>query len=141
MSVFPMEPRHLVATVLVEPGTLEDLELRVMTDDLWLWPVRTAPVVVDGPRTEFQLRRRLVEQRQGAWDDAADWTPAWIGFGDAWHEFGPEGNVRPTGPLPWAAHQRLWSALSEFGSLVRYRRRLDGIPTEPTAQWPGLRLG
>ena len=94
-----MGPRHLVATVLVEPGTVEDLELRVMTDDLWLWPVRTAPVVVDGARLEFQLRRRLVEQRRGEWDDAADWTPAWIGFGDAWHEFGPDGDLRPPGPL------------------------------------------
>ena len=46
---------------------VQDLELRVMSDDLWLWPVRSAPVVVDGPRMEFQLRRRLVEQRQGEW--------------------------------------------------------------------------
>lgn len=135
-----MGPRHLVATVLVEPGTVEDLELRVMTDDLWLWPVRTAPVVVDGARLEFQLRRRLVEQRRGAWDEAADWTPTWIGFGAAWHEFGPDGDVRPSGPLPWAAHQRLWCALDEFGPLVRYRRRLTGIPTVPTAEWPGLHL-
>ena len=82
-----MGARHLVATVLAAPAVVEDLELRVMTDDMWLWPVRTAPVVVDGARMEFQLRRRLVEQRQGAWDDAAGWTPAWIGFGDAWHEF------------------------------------------------------
>ncbi|RYC04107.1 hypothetical protein [Nocardioides zhouii] len=135
-----MQARHLVATVLVEPSLVADLELRVMTDDLWLWPVRTAPVVVDGERMEFQLRRRLVEQRRGAWDDAATWTPVWIGFGDAWHEFGPDGSARPTGPLPWAAHQRLWHALAEFGSLVRYRRRLGGIPTEPTEHWPGLHL-
>ncbi|MDT0186092.1 hypothetical protein Q9S36_38500 [Microbacterium sp. ARD31] len=135
-----MGPRHLVATVLVEPSVMADLELRVMTDDLWLWPVRTAPVVVDGPRLEFQLRRRLVEQRRGEWDDAAGWTPVWIGFGDAWHEFGPDGNVRPTGPLPWAAHQRLRRALDEFGTLVRYQRRLRGIPTVATADWPGLNL-
>ena len=118
-----MGPRHLVATVLVAPDVVQDLELRVMTDDMWLWPVRTAPVVVDGARMEFQLRRRLIEQRRGAWDDASDWTPAWIGFGAAWHEFGAEGNARPPGPLPWAAHQRLWSALAEFESSVRYRRR------------------
>lgn len=135
-----MGPRHLVATVLVEPGTVEDLELRVMTDDLWLWPVRTAPVVVDGARMEFQLRRTLVERQHGRWDDATDWTPVWIGFGAAWHEFGPEGNVQPTGPLPWAAHHRLWCALEEFRPLVRYRRRLAGIPTVQTAQWPGLNL-
>ena len=95
-----MGPRHLVATVLVAPDVVQDLELRVMTDDMWLWPVRTAPVVVDGARMEFQLRRRLIEQRRGAWDDAFDWTPAWIGFGAAWHEFGPEGNARPRGPSP-----------------------------------------
>jgi hypothetical protein len=135
-----MGPRHLVATVLVEPGTVEDLELRVMTDDLWLWPVRTAPVVVDGARLESQVRRRMVEQRRGEWDDAAGWTPAWVGFGPAWHEFGPHGDVRPPGPLPWAAHQRLWSALEEFGSMVRYRRRLSAIPTVATAAWPGLYL-
>lgn len=135
-----MGPRHLVATVLVEPGTVEDLELRVMTDDLWLWPVRTAPVVVDGARLESQVRRRMVEQRRGEWDDAAGWTPAWVGFGPAWHEFGPHGDVRPPGPLPWAAHRRLWTALDEFGSLVRYRRRLTGIPTVATGAWPGLYL-
>ena len=131
-----MGPRHLVATVLVEPGTVADLELRVMTDDLWLWPVRSAPVVIDGARLEFQLRRRLVEERGGEWDDAAGWTPAWIGFGDAWHEFGPDGDVRPSGPLPWAAHERLWAALAEHDADVRYRRRLGGIPTQPTAHWP-----
>lgn len=135
-----MGPRHLVATVLVEPRTVEDLELRVMTDDLWLWPVRTAPVVVDGVRLESQVRRRMVEQRRGEWDDAAGWTAAWVGFGPAWHEFGPLGDVRPPGPLPWAAHQRLWCALEEFGSLVRYRRRLSGIPTVATSEWPGLYL-
>lgn len=135
-----MGPRHLVATVLVAPDVVQDLELRVMTDDMWLWPVRTAPVVLDGPRMEFQLRRRMVEQRRGAWDDAAGWTPTWIGFGDAWHEFGPDGNVRPSGPLPWAAHQRMWAALDEFGPSVRYRRRLSGIPTEPTGQWTGAFL-
>ncbi len=133
-----MGPRHLVATALVEPTVLPDLELRLMTDDLWVWPVRTAPIVIDGARLEHQLRRRMVEQRQGRWDDAKAWTPVWIGFGEAWHEFGPDGNVRPTGPLPWAAHQRLWTALAEFGTLVRYRRRLGGIPTTPTADWPGL---
>ncbi|SED09159.1 hypothetical protein SAMN04489844_3655 [Nocardioides exalbidus] len=135
-----MRARHLVATVLVEPGVVADLELRVMTEDMWLWPVRTAPVVIDGARMEFQVRRRLVEQHRGEWDDAGTWTPVWIGFGAAWHEFGPDGNVVPTGPLPWAAHQRLWGALDEFTPFVRYRRRLGGIPTEPTAEWPGLHL-
>lgn len=125
---------HLVATVLVRPGRLGDLELRLMTDDLWVWPVCTAPVVIDGPRLEFQVRRKLVEGR--GWSEAADWTPVWVGFGPAWHEFGPEGAVLPTGPLPWAAHERLWTALSEHDADVRYRRRLGGIPTQPTAHWP-----
>ena len=112
-----------------------------MTDDMWLWPVRTAPVVVDGARMEFQLRRRLVEQRRGAWDDAADWTPAWIGFGAAWHEFGPDGNVRaPRARSRGPRTSGCGRALEEFGPSVRYRRRLSGIPTAPTAEWPGLNL-
>lgn len=124
---------HLVATALVRPSVLAALELRLMTDDLWVWPVGSAPVVLDGPRTEFQLRRRLVEGR--GWPEAADWTPVWIGFGAAWHEFGPDGAVTPAGPLPWAAHQRVWAALEEFAADVRFRRRLGGIPTEPTTNW------
>ena len=43
-----------------------------------VWPVATAPVHPDGPRAAFQLRRRMVEARRGAWDLAADWTPVWI---------------------------------------------------------------
>ena len=31
-------------------------------------------------------------------------------------------------------------ALEEFGPFVRYRRRLTGIPTVPTTEWPGLHL-
>ena len=134
------EPHENVATVLVAPSVIVDLELELMARDLRMWPVATAPICVDGPRQAFQLRHRLLTRHRGEWDLAADWTPVWIGFGDAWHEFGPDGSARPTGPLPWAAHQRLWRALEEFGSLVRYRRRLGGIPTEPTGHWPGLHV-
>jgi hypothetical protein len=69
---------------------------------------------------EFQLRRRLVEQRQGAWDDAAEWEPVWIAFGDSWYD-GAE-------PLPWAAHQALWSVLATYRQHVRHLRRLGGVP-------------
>ena len=78
------EPHENVATVLVDPCVLADLELDCLTRDLRLWRVVTAPVVVDGPRTAFQIRRRLLEAQRGAWDLAADWTPVWIGFGRSW---------------------------------------------------------
>ena len=130
-----MGPRHLVATVLVEPSMVADLELRVMTDDLWLWPVRTAPVVVDGARMEFQLRRRLVEQRHGAWDDAAGVDARrGVGFGRrAWHEFGPRAATYAADAARsrWAAHQTVCGARwQEFGvRLVRYRQR--GLERHP----------
>ena len=53
-------PHENVATVLVDPAVVEDLELALMGSDLRLWPVRTAPIVVDGPRREFQIRRELL---------------------------------------------------------------------------------
>jgi hypothetical protein len=63
-------------------------------------------------------------------DLAADWTPVWIAFGESWSQ-GHE-------PLPWAAHQVLWSTLEAFGDSARWRRRLGGIarlsvPRERTA--------
>ena len=61
---------------------LHDLELDLMLLDLRLWPVHSAPIVVDGPRTAFQVRRRMLMSRNGAWDDAAHWEPVWISFGD-----------------------------------------------------------
>ena len=74
-------PHENVATVLVDPAALREVELDLMTRDLWVWPVATAGVHVDGPRAAFQLRRRLVEARRGAWDLAANWTPVWVAFG------------------------------------------------------------
>jgi hypothetical protein len=112
-------PHENVATVLVDPAVLRDLELHLVALDLWLWPVATAPICADGPRRAFQIRRRMVEARRGAWDDAADWTPVWISFGESWYD-GAE-------PLPWAAHQALWQALGAHAEHVRYERRLGGV--------------
>lgn len=121
------QPHENVATVLVDPRALEDVELALMELDLRVWPVRTAPICVDGPRTEFQVRRRLIMQKRGAWDDAADWVPVWISFGDSWR--------RGADPLPWEAHQVLWRTLEEHADHVRYQKRLGGVrplavPTE-----------
>ncbi|WP_139980132.1 hypothetical protein [Nocardioides litoris] len=113
-------PHQNVATVLVDPTMLRELELDLMPLDLWVWPVATAPICADGPRQAFQVRRRLVEARRGAWDLAAEWTPVWISFGDSWTT-GAE-------PLPWAAHAALWDKLGEHASHVRFRKRLGGVP-------------
>jgi len=113
-------PHENVATVLVEPCVLEDLELELMGLDLRLWPVRTAPIVVDGRRMEFQVRRQLLMSRRGEWDDAAGWIPVWIGFGASWH--------RGDEPLSWAAHSTLWQLLDTYAEHVRFRRRLGGVP-------------
>lgn len=112
-------PHENVATVLVDPRVLEDVELALMELDLRVWPVRTAPICVDGPRTEFQVRRRLLMQKRGAWDDAADWVPVWVSFGDRWR--------RGDDPLPWEAHQTLWRTLETYADHVRYQRRLGGV--------------
>ena len=112
-------PHENVATVLVDPRALEDLELELMELDLRVWPVATAPICADGPRQAFQIRRSLVMKHQGAWDLAAEWTPVWISFGESWY-FGAE-------PLPWAAHQTLWRTLEAHDAQVRYQRRLGGV--------------
>ncbi len=114
------EPHENVATVLVDPALLTDLELSLMPLDLWVWPVATAPVYVDGERAAFQIRRRLLLAKRGAWDLAAQWTPVWISFGDTWRN-GDE-------PLTWEAHRTLWAALAEHADHVRYRLGLGGIP-------------
>lgn len=114
------EPHENVATVLVDPAVLAELEVHLMSLDLRLWPVATAPICLDGPRTAFQLRRRMLMARRGAWDDAAEWTPAWISFGDSWYD-GAE-------PLPWAAHKTLWQTLDGYAAHVRYRTGLGGVP-------------
>lgn len=113
-------PHRNVATVLVAPGVLPDLELHLATHDLWLWPVATAPGVVDGERRAVQVRRRLVVAARGAWDCAWGWVPVWVGFGGTWDD-GLE-------PLPWAAHAALWSVMAGHADGVRYRKRLGGVP-------------
>ena len=112
-------PHENVATVLVDPAVLRDLELELMPLDLWVWPVAAAPVFTDGPRMAFQIRRRLLMARRGEWDLAAEWTPVWISFGDSWRE-GDE-------PLPWAAHATLWDALGRWSEHVRFRLGLGGV--------------
>ena len=121
-------PHENVATVLVDPSVLPDLELELMELDLRVWPVATAPIALDGPRQAFQIRRRLIESHRGRWDDAASWTPVWISFGERWY-VGAE-------PLPWSAHQALWQALAGHGDRVRYRKRLGGVrPLAVPAEW------
>jgi hypothetical protein len=116
-------PHENVATVLVDPRVLGDLELQLMALDLLVWPVRTAPICVDGPRMAFQIRRGLLMRHPGEWDVAADWTPVWIGFGATWHN-GDE-------PLPWAAHEALWRMLDAYAQHVRFHRRLGGVRRLP----------
>jgi hypothetical protein len=112
--------------VLVEPRVLGDLELVLMAIDLRVWPVRTAPICADGPRTAFQIRRALLMRQRGAWDLAAEWTPVWVGFGTTWRD-GDE-------PLPWAAHTALWQALDSYAAHVRFHRRLGGVSRLPVPQ-------
>jgi hypothetical protein len=113
-------PHENVATVLVDPRVLGDVELDLMSMDLHVWPVRTAPICTDGARMAFQVRRTLLMRHRGDWDLAAEWVPVWIGFGQSWRD-GEE-------PLPWAAHQALWQALAGYAEHVRYHRRLGGVP-------------
>jgi hypothetical protein len=117
------EPHENVATVLVAPSVIVDLELELMSRDLRMWPVATAPICVDGPRQAFQLRHRLLTRHRGEWDLAADWTPVWIGFGTTWRD-GDE-------PLPWAAHATLWHLLDSHAEQVRFHRRLEGVRRLP----------
>jgi hypothetical protein len=115
-----------VATVLVDPRVLADVELAMMALDLRVWPVATAPNCTDGPRAAFQIRRNLVMKQRGEGDLAAGWTPVWIGFGSTWRN-GDE-------PLPWAAHKALWRVLDSFAERVRFHRRLGGVPPMPLPQ-------
>ncbi|MCX6397290.1 MAG: hypothetical protein NTV23_12435 [Propionibacteriales bacterium] len=112
-------PHENVATVLVAPGVLPDLELAAMALDLRVWPIRTAPICEDGPRQAFQVRRGMIEAHQGDWDLAADWTPVWISFGARWR-IGDE-------PLPWTAHTTVWDLLASYAEHVRFTRKLGGV--------------
>lgn len=103
---------------------LGDFELELMTLDLRVWPVRTAPICTDGPRMAFQIRRRLLARYRGEWDVAASWVPVWISFGASWRN-GDE-------PLPWSAHAALWRTLDAYAQHVRFQRRLGGVQPLPT---------
>ena len=109
-----------MATVLVDPLVLRELEVHLSGLDLWVWPIATAPNCPDGPRRAFQVRRRMVMSRRGAWDDASTRAPEWISFGESLRD-GAE-------PLPWSAHRTLWRTLEQYAAHVRYRRALAGIP-------------
>jgi len=85
--------------------------------------MESAPTLGDGRRRAELYRRRVLVARRGAWDDAADWVPVWVSFGQSWQ--------RGEDPLPWVAHASLWQALEEFDDSVRYRRRLSGVPRLP----------
>ena len=50
-------PHQNVATVLVDPRALRDLELELMPLDMWVWPVATSGISPDGSRLAFQIRR------------------------------------------------------------------------------------
>ena len=114
------EPHENVATVLVDPGVLPQLEVHLMSLDLRLWPIATAPICADGPRRAFQTRRRMLVAKRGAWDEASEWTPVWISFGESWYD--------GADPLPWAAHQALYRTLDQYAQHVRYRLGLGGVP-------------
>jgi hypothetical protein len=116
-------PHENVATVLVEPRVLGDVELELMALDFRVWPVSTAPICEDGPRRAFQIRHRLLVRHRGEWDLAATWVPVWIGFGTTWRN-GDE-------PLPWSAHATLWRVLDAHAEHVRFHRRLGGVEPLP----------
>ena len=113
-------PHENVATVLVDPTALAELEIELMARDLNLWPVATAPNCPDGPRQAFQLRRRLLMARRGEWDDAAGWVAAWVSFGDTWR--------LADEPVPWVARRILYEILDAHADHVHYRKGLGGVP-------------
>jgi hypothetical protein len=130
-AVVSRSPHELVATVLVAPRALPELEVSLMSRDLWVWPLVTAPTSEDGPRLATQTVRRMVTARRGAWDVARDWVPVWVSFGETWRD-GDE-------PLPWSAHQALWDALGAFAEHVRYRKWLSGVAPLPAPRGADVR--
>ena len=120
------EPHENVATVLVDPRALAEFELDLMMLDLRVWPISTAPICADGPRTAFQTRRRLLDRHRGEWNLAADWVPVWVSFGPSWHH-GAE-------PLPWSAHATLWRVLDSYADHVRFHKRLGGVTPLPVPE-------
>ncbi|GAB2457894.1 hypothetical protein GCM10027265_03780 [Jatrophihabitans fulvus] len=109
-----------MATVLVDPDVLPDFELDLMRQDFRVWLVHTVPTFPDPQRLAFQLRRSLLDSKNGRWADAEQWTIVWVTFGDTWRN-GDE-------PLPWAAHEALWQKLAEYAPFVHYNLGLGGVP-------------
>jgi hypothetical protein len=109
-----------MATVLVDPAVLEELELDLMAHDFRVWTVHTVSTFSDPRRLAFQIRRSLIDWSNGRWADAADWTLIWITFGETWLD-GDE-------PIPWPAHAALWDKLAQYKGHVRYNLGLGGVP-------------
>ena len=121
----PQRPRghENVATVLVDPAVLPDLELDLMAADFRVWDVSSVPTFRDPERLAVQIRRSLIDWSQGRWAEAADWTVVWITFGESWRD-GDE-------PIPWPAHATLWDKLRGYTGHARYNVGLGGIPHLP----------
>ena len=115
-------PHVNVATVLVDPRMLRELELELAGLDLWVWPIATTPNCPDGPRMAFQIRRRLVEARRGAWD----WRRTGRRCGSRSARAGTAVPIRCRGPRT----QSLWDKLAEYADHTRYRLGLGGVPME-----------
>ncbi len=109
-----------VATVLVDPAVLPDFELDLMSHDFRVWLVHTAPTFPDPKRLAFQIRRSLLDSKNGDWSDAAEWTVVWVTFGERWLD-GDE-------PIPWPAHAALWDKLAAYEGHVHYNVGLGGVP-------------
>lgn len=109
-----------MATVLVNPAVLEDLELALMGQDLRVWTVRSVDTFADPAQAAFQIRRNLIDWSNGRWAIAADWTLIWITFGQSW--------LDGDNPIPWPAHSALWNKLAEYSADVRYNLGLGGVP-------------
>jgi len=109
-----------MATVLVDPTVLDDLELDLMSADFRVWNVHTTTVFPDPQQAAMQIRRALVDWSAGRWELASAWTVVWITFGESW--------LDGENPIPWPAHAALWNKLEEYAGHVRYNRGLGGVP-------------
>jgi hypothetical protein len=115
-------PHVNVATVLVDPTILRELELELAGLDMWVWPIATTPNCPDGPRMAFQIRRRMVGAGRGAWDCAAEWA--------AVVDLVRRQLVPRLRSAAMAAHKSLWDTLAGHADHTRYRLGLGGVPTE-----------
>jgi len=63
-----------MATVLVDPTVLDDLELDLMSADFRVWNVHTTTVFPDPQQAAMQIRRALIDWSAGRWELASAWT-------------------------------------------------------------------